>query len=152
MNATVGQTVLPTPLAEAHRAAGAKIGEWFGCAMPSDFGNWRAEYRFARESVALLDKNYRAYLSFAGLDRIRYLNAILTNNIKDLKTGEGDVSLFLNPQGRIQAEIETYSEADRLFCVSFAMIREKLIPALEHYIIMDDVSLTDESARCATLA
>src|SRR5579859_940441 len=152
MNAQIGQTALPTPLLDAHRAAGARIGEWFGCALPSDFGDWRAEYRFARETVALLDKNYRAYLSFTGPDRVRYLNAILTNDIKDLKPGEGDVSLFLNPQGRIQAEIETYAEADRLFCVSFAMIREKLIPALDRFIIMDDVTLTDESSRYGTLA
>jgi folate-binding protein YgfZ len=36
--------------------------------------------------------------------------------------------------------------------VSFAEIREKLIPALDHYIIMDDVALTDETARYGTLA
>lgn len=152
MNSVIGQTVLPTPLLDAHRAAGATIGEWFGCALPSDFGDWRAEYRFACESVALLDKNYRAYLSFTGPDRVRYLNAILTNNVKDLKVGEGDVSLFLSPQGRIQAEIETYAEAERLFCVTFSMIREKLIPALDHFIIMDDVALADESSRYGTLA
>jgi folate-binding protein YgfZ len=152
MDAAVKQTVLPTPLLDAHRSVGANIGEWFGCALPSDFGDWRAEYRFARDSVALLDKNYRAYLSFSGPDRARYLNAILTNDIKSLKIDDGIVSLFLNPQGRIQAEIETYAEAERLFCVSFAMIREKLIPALDHYIIMDDVTLADESARYGTLA
>ena len=144
--------MLSTPLVEAHRAAGANLGEWLGCVLPSDFGDWRAEYRSANESVALLDKTYRAYLSFTGPDRVRYLNAILTNNIKDLKTGEGIVSLFLNPQGRIQAEIETYAERDRLFCVSFAMIRERLVSALDHFIIMDDVTLADESTRYGTLA
>lgn len=128
------------------------MGEWFGCALPSDFGDWRAEYGFAKKTVALIDKNYRAYLAFTGADRVRYLNAILTNNVKDLKTGEGIVSLLLNPQGRIQAEIETYAEPDKLFCVSFATIREKLIEALDRYIIMDDVTLTDESAHFATLA
>jgi folate-binding protein YgfZ len=151
MDAAAKQAPLQTPLAETHRAAGANIAEWFGCALPSDFGDWRSEYRFAYESVALLDKNYRAYLAFTGPDRVRYLNAILTNNIKDLKPGEGIASLFLNPQGRIQAEIETYAEAERLFCVSFAMIREKLIPAIDRYIIMDDVILTDESATFGTL-
>ena len=54
-------------------------------------------------SVALIDKNYRAYLSFTGPDRVRYLNAILTNNIKDLAVGGSIASLLLNPQGRIQA-------------------------------------------------
>jgi folate-binding protein YgfZ len=135
-----------------HAAAGAKMGVWFGCAMPNDFGDPATEYRYARDRVALIDKNYRAYLSFTGPDRVRYLNAILTNNIKDLREGHGVASLLLNPQGHILAEIETYAFADRLFCVSYAMIRERLIEWLDKYIIMDDVTLTDETARYGTLA
>src|SRR5882762_1575949 len=145
-------TALNTPLAAAHAAAGAKMGVWFGCALPHDFGEAAAEYRYARDTVALIDKNYRAYLGFTGPDRVRYLNAILTNDIKDLLAGHGVVSLLLNPQGHILAEIETYAFADRLFCVSYAMIRERLIEWLDKYIIMDDVTLTDETARYGTLA
>src|SRR3989475_516411 len=146
------RTALNTPLAAAHAAAGAKMGVWFGCAMPDDFGDEAAEYRHARDTVALIDKNYRAYLSFTGPDRVRYLNAILTNNIKDLAEGHGIVSLLLNPQGHILAEIETYAFADRLLCVSYAMIRERLIEWLDKYIIMDDVALTDETPLYGTLA
>jgi folate-binding protein YgfZ len=143
---------LGTPLAALHRDAGAKMGVWFGCALPDEFSDWRAEYGFARDSVALIDKNYRAYLSFTGPDRVRYLNAVLTNNIKDLAVGQGAVSLLLNPQGRILAEIETYAFPESLFCVSYAMIRAGLIEVLEKFIIMDDVTLTDESGRYATVA
>jgi folate-binding protein YgfZ len=145
-------TTIATPLAELHRKNGAQIGTWFGCALPDDFGDWRNEYAFARESLALIDKNYRAYLDFTGPDRVRYLNAILTNNLKSLTDHHGAVSLFLNPQGHIQAEIETYAFPDRIFCVSFAMIRERLIGGLEKYIIMDDVTLTDASEKYGTLA
>src|SRR5712671_5556410 len=145
-------TSLNTPLAAIHLAAGAKMGVWFGCALPDYFGDVAAEFRNARETVALIDKNYRAYLSFTGPDRVRYLNAILTNNIKDLAVGHGIVSLLLNPQGHILAEIETYAFADRLLCVSYAMIRERLIEWLDKYIIMDDVILTDETSRYGTLA
>jgi folate-binding protein YgfZ len=143
---------LETPLAALHRNAGAKMGVWFDCTLPDEFSDWRAEYRFARESVALIDKNYRAYLSFRGPDRVRYLNAVLTNNIKDLATGQGAVSLLLNPQGHILGEIETYALQDSLFCVSYAMIRARLIEVLDKFIIMDDVTLTDETERYATLA
>src|SRR5882762_1387433 len=87
-------TSLNTPLAAMHAASGAKVGVWLGCAMPDDFGDPAAEYRYARDTVALIDKNYRAYLSFTGPDRVRYLNAILTNNIKDLREGHGAISLF----------------------------------------------------------
>jgi len=143
---------LETPLANVHARAGAKMGVWFGCSLPDHFTHTAAEYRFATHKVALIDKNYRCYLSFAGPDRVRYLNAILTNNIKELPATEGNVSLLLNPQGHILAEIETYALLDRLFCVSYGMIREQLIAALDKYIIMDDVTLTDETERYGSLA
>ncbi len=152
-NATLHKnTTVATPLTEIHRAAGAHMDEWFGCELPSDFGNPREEQRFAHESVALIDKNYRAYFTLTGPDRVRYLNAVLTNDIKTLGVGHSNISLLLNPQGRILAEIETYALPDRLFCVSYAMIRARLAEALEKYIIMDDVTLTDDTEQSGTLA
>jgi folate-binding protein YgfZ len=142
---------LETPLAAQHRSAGATMGTWFGCELPSRWADARVEQEFARKTVALVDKNYRAYLSFMGPDRVRYLNAILTNSIKDLANGRGNVSLLLNPQGHILAEIETYAAAESLFCVSYAMIRDRLIEWLDKYIIMDDVALMDETERFGTL-
>jgi folate-binding protein YgfZ len=153
MNEAIAKSAIETPLLEVHKNSGATIGTWFGSALSDDFGgDWLAEYRAARETVALIDKNYRAYLRFAGPDRVRYLNAILTNNIKDLAPGNGVVSLFLNPQGRIQAEVETYATPDSLFCVSHAMIRGTLVPALDKFIIMDDVTLADETELFGTVA
>ncbi|HEY1421817.1 MAG TPA: hypothetical protein VGF20_00065, partial [Candidatus Acidoferrum sp.] len=153
MSETTTKTVIDAPLRTLHAQAGSAIGTWFGCALPDHFSSdWQAEYRAARETVALIDKNYRSYLRFTGPDRVRYLNALLTNNIKDLATGRGIVSLFLNPQGRIVAEIETYAEPENLFCVSYAMIRETLVAALDKFIIMDDVTLADETEIHGTLA
>jgi folate-binding protein YgfZ len=152
MQAPEPAKIIDTPLAPFHEQAAAKMGEWFGCALPDDFGDWQREYWFAHKSVALIDKNYRCYLSFTGPDRVRYLNAILTNNVKDLPLAHGNVSLLLNPQGRILAELETYALPESLFCVSYAMIREPLIETLDKYIIMDDVTLTDDTRRFGTLA
>ena len=152
MEAAQKLNVIDTPLAALHQRAGAKLGVWFGCNLPDDFGDWRTEFTFAYNSVALIDKNYRAYISFTGPDRARYLNSILTNNIKDLLPSHGIVSLLLNAQGHILAEIETYELPNQLFCVSYAMIRRQLIEVLDKYIIMDDVTLTDETQRYGTLA
>ncbi len=152
MEAKKAKTIIETPLMAEHAKAGAKMGAWFGCALPDDFGDWQREYGFARKSVTLIDKNYRAYLSFTGPDRVRYLNAILTNDIRDLKSGEGTISLLLNPQGHILAEIDTYALPDQLLCVSYAMTRERLVETLDKYIIMDDVTLTDETERMGVLA
>ena len=72
--------------------------------LPARFTDSHEEYRYARESAALADKNYRAFFNFTGPDRVRYLNAVLTNNIRDLLPGQGIPSLLLNPQGHIVAE------------------------------------------------
>jgi len=146
------EATIETPLARVHRRAGAKMGVWFGCALPGDWGDAREEQRFANESVALIDKNYRAYFTFTGPDRVRYLNAILTNNIRDLGNGQGVVSLLLNAQGRILAEIETFADAEKLFCISYLMIRERLAQVLDKYIIMDDVTFSDDAEKFGTLA
>ena len=148
-DATVGADAkpIPSPLAGVYASAGARMGVWFGCALPDNFGDPAAEYRFANQTVALEDKNYRTHLKFTGPDRVRYLNAILTNDIKDLAAGQGTVSLLLNPQGHILAEIETYALADHHVGISYAMIREQLVQWIDKYIIMDDVTLADETDR-----
>jgi folate-binding protein YgfZ len=152
MQASEPAKLIDTPLAAFHEQSGARMGVWFGCALPNDFGDWQREYWFAHKSVALIDKNYRCYLSFTGPDRVRYLNAILTNNIRDLAPARGNVSLLLSPQGHILAEIESYALSESLFCISYTMIRERLIETLDKYIIMDDATLTDDSERFSTLA
>jgi folate-binding protein YgfZ len=146
------EVIIETPLAGVHQRAGATLGVWFGCALPDDWGDAREEQRFVNESVALIDNNYRTYFTFSGPDRVRYLNAILTNNIKDLGNGQGVVSLLLNAQGRILAEIETFADGEKIFLVSYLMIRERLAEVLEKYIIMDDVTFSDDAGKFGTLA
>ncbi|MGB6875001.1 MAG: glycine cleavage T C-terminal barrel domain-containing protein [Candidatus Acidiferrales bacterium] len=147
---------IETPLKSEHEKLGAHFtrtpGEYFGCALPANYGDAQREYKFARESVALIDKNYRAVLAFTGKDRARYLNAMLTNNIRDLAPGHGNISLLLSPQGRILAEVETLALEDRLLAISYAMIRERLVETFDKFIIMDDVTLEDLTDKFGMLA
>lgn len=134
---------LESPLPAIHEAHGATLAEYFGCLLPARFTETRDEYRFARESAGVADKNYRAFFNFRGPDRVRYLNAVLTNDIRDLQPGQGATSLLLNPQGHILAELDTYAMADRMLAVTHAMNRERAAATLDKFIIMDDVTLTD---------
>ena len=141
-----------TPLREEHERHGATLGVWFGALMPERFSDFTQEYGFARETVALADKNYRTFFELTGPDRQRYLNAIVTNDIKSLTPGQGAITLLLNPQGHINAELEVYALEDRLLVVSYAMIREQLFAELDKFIIMDDVTLTDVTDQLAALS
>src|SRR5580765_5804059 len=51
--------ILETPLALIHEQGSARMGTWFGCNLPDNFGDWQREYWFAHKSVALIDHHYR---------------------------------------------------------------------------------------------
>lgn len=140
-----------TPLKTLHQAAAANFGEWFGCRLPASFAGFAAEYRTAREDVALVDTNYRAWFRLAGPDRVRYLNAMLTNDTKELAPGQGTRALLLNPQGHILSEIEVLS-LEKEYLLSCPMpARERTFETLDKYIIMDDATLTEVTEGTASV-
>jgi folate-binding protein YgfZ len=141
-----------SPLRALHESAGATFAEYFGCELPARFASSRDEYFYARKTAAVADKNYRAFLYFTGPDRARYLNAILTNNIRDVQPGQGVPSLLLNPQGHIMAELDVYGLADRLLVVTYAMIRERTAATLDKFIIMDDVVMEDVTEQLGVVS
>ena len=60
---------LETPLLELHRAAGAKIGEFFGTLLPARFGEFAKEYRRRIGTVALVDIQFPRAVFFHGAGR-----------------------------------------------------------------------------------
>jgi len=143
---------LETPLLSVHRAAGAEFSEYFRVLLPDRFHDPVAEHETARTTAVLIDTNFRAVFSLSGADRVRYLNAVTTGNLRDLGPGQGVVGLLLNAQGHILAELETLALEDRLLVLGHAFRRERTAETLEKFIIMDDATLTDETAQTGTMA
>jgi len=143
---------LETPLVEAQRAAGAKFAEYFGVRLPAQFRDPLVEYAAARNGVALIDTNFRAVFAISGPDRVRYLNAVTSGNIRDLAPGQSALGLLLNAQGHMLAELITLALQDRLLVLGHAFLRQRTFEILDKFIIMDDATLTDETARTGTLA
>lgn len=153
--------IVETPLKPQQEAAGARFGHWFQCLLPERFSSFESEYRAAREAVALLDTNHRAWFRLSGPDRVRYLNAMLTNETKSLASGQGGRALLLNPQGHILSELEVLSLEEEYLLSCPMPARQRTFETLDKYIIMDDVTLADvtdatgcinlEGPRAATL-
>jgi folate-binding protein YgfZ len=143
---------IETPLIEIEQAAGAKLAAHYGCLLPETFSTFEDEYRAARESLVIFDTNWHAIVNLSGPDRLRYLNAIVSNDVKNLKEGSGTLALLLNPQGRILAELEIYALKDRLLTLSHASLRQRTVETLDKFIIMDDVTLKDVTDKLGSLA
>ena len=143
---------METPLIQEEQNAGARFAEYNGCRLPELFSSFDAEYRAARESVALFDTNWHAIVELTGPDRVRYLNAIVSNDVKTLGEGMGTLALLLNPQGHILAELEIYALQDKLLVLSHGSVRERTVATLDKFIIMDDVTLSDVTEQFGTIA
>jgi len=143
---------MDTPLLNEHRAAGAPLAEYHGCVLPEKFSDASAEYNAAKSAVALFDTNWHATFSLTGPDRVRYLNAIVTNDIKSIGEAYGTRALLLNPQGHILAELEVYALAEKLLVRTHASVRERTAATLDKFIIMDDVILEDLTDQLGSFA
>jgi folate-binding protein YgfZ len=143
---------METPLIEQHRTAGAQLSEFAGCTLPDTFSDFGQEYRSAKDNAAIFDTNWRAIFSLTGRDRVRYLHAITSNNIKDLAEGYGVLALLLNPQGRILAELEVYALKESLLVLSHASVREPTAATLKKYILGSQVKLEDLTDQLGTIA
>ena len=143
---------MDTPLLELHKLAGATFASFHGCALPDTFTTFAESYRAAREAVAIFDTNWHTIVELSGPDRVRYLNAIVSNDVKSLGGGRGTLALLLNPQGHILAELEIYALQEKLLVLADASVRERTVATLDKFIIMDDVTLSDVTEQFGSLA
>jgi len=141
-----------TPLVEKHRAAGAPIAEFYGCDLPKRFSAFEKEYWAAKQNVALGDTNWQAILVLTGRDRLTYLHAISSQDIRALPNGHGVLALLLNPQGHILAELEVYALVDKLLVLSHASFRERTVATLKKYVLGSQVHIDDQTEQMGSLA
>ncbi|MFQ5675838.1 MAG: aminomethyltransferase family protein [bacterium] len=69
--------------------------------LPTFFTSVQEEYNAAKKSVALMERSYLGQLRISGNDHADLLHRMTTNELRNLKTGEGQINLFTTEKGRI---------------------------------------------------
>jgi aminomethyltransferase len=94
-------------------------------------------------SAGLAQLNDIGWIRVTGEDRVRWLNGMVTNAINELAPGDGCYNLVLNAQGRIQGDLTAFLQPDAILLETTRDQLPALLAHLDHFIIMDDVELTD---------
>lgn len=94
----------------------------------------------------------RGVITVRGDDRQRWLDGMLTCNVKKLAPGGGAHGLLLTPQGRIVGEMHVLNRGDAIWLETESAAIAGVIARLEKFVIADDVTLRDESASWARIA
>lgn len=128
-------------------AASGELAEHSRAATPADYGDVRAEFEALRSGCGVYDLGWRAKIAVTGGDRVRWLNGMVSNNVRDLATGHGVYAFMLNAQGRIQADLYIFQRGESLLVDMESAQREKILQLFDHYIIADDVEIADISDK-----
>src|SRR5437660_11140268 len=137
---------------QIHAAAlAARVEEYRGATTAASFGDPQAEFSALRTGCGAYDLGFRAKISLTGGDRVRWLNGMVTNNIRDLETGRGIYAFLLNPQGHILGDLFAYNRGESILVDTDRSQLEKILATFDHYIIMDDVQVANRSDQLAVV-
>src|SRR6202011_1038256 len=132
---------MDTPLQAALRsqanAPAASSTDYRGAATAGLFRDPQTEFYALRTGCGAYDLGFRAKISLTGGDRVRWLNGMVTNNIRDLAQGHGLYAFLLNPQGHILGDLYAYNRGEALLIDTDQAQLQNILTIFDRYIIMD---------------
>jgi len=140
-----------TELTERMAASGAATEDYRGARTVAVYSDIPTEFAALRSGAGVYDLGWRARIVLTGSDRVRWLNGMVTNNVRDLPINHGVYAFLLNPQGRIQADLYAYNRGEYLLVDTDQWQVEKLLSIFDHYIIMDDVEVSNTSDKLSAI-
>src|SRR6266542_3456589 len=142
----------PLPLREFHKRLNGHFTEVNGMEVVDYYGDPLAEHATLRQAAGVLDLSFRSRLCLLGADRQKYLNGQVTNNVKDLKTGEGCYAALVNAKGKMQSDLNLYLLENEILLDFEPGYSAAVAQRLEKYIIADDVQVTDVAPHYGLLS
>jgi folate-binding protein YgfZ len=93
------------------------------------------------DDCSVVDLSWAGRLELRGRDRNRFLNGLVTTNVKDLAPGSGTYGFLLNKQGRVLADVYVTALEDRLWLELPEGVAGEVRAHIESYKVIDDVEI-----------
>lgn len=97
----------------------------------------------AASAGVLIDLSTRTKLRLTGVDRVRFLNGQVSNDVRKASAAESVYTCVMTIKGKMCADAFVHASGDSLIVDSEPETRDTLAARLERYIIADDVQLED---------
>ena len=104
------------------------------------------------EPAALFRLPTRGVIGVSGADRVRWLDGMISADVKSLAAGEGAWGLLLTRQGRVVADLHVLARAESFWLELEGVGVAPVLARLQAYVVADDVTLADLSAGFARFA
>jgi aminomethyltransferase len=132
-----------TTLGDHLTRIGARPGEYCGAETALCFTDSRREFLALRDACGVYDLDWHAPFVIGGRDRVRWLNGMVSNNIRDLALGQGNYNFLLSAQGHILGDLYIYNRGEDFLAVTEQSQLQSILATFRKYIIMDQVEVVE---------
>jgi folate-binding protein YgfZ len=139
------------PLHELHLTAGAVVTARDGWEVPDSYGDPAAEYAAVREGTGLLDRGDLSAFAVTGRDRAAFLHAMLSNDVKSIRPGQGCRAALLDIQGKVQVILLLLATEDQILVLAPPGCAAATVETLDKYLFSEKVSFRDVTGEVAPL-
>jgi aminomethyltransferase len=105
---TMTAELLRTPLHGWHVAHGGRMVDFAAWSMPVQYTSITAEHHATRNAVGVFDISHMGRLEFFGPDAERFLDAVVTRRVADMRPGQIRYGLVCNAAGGILDDVLVY--------------------------------------------
>jgi aminomethyltransferase len=119
--------LLHTACHDWHIAHGGRMVDFAGWEMPVQYSSIVAEHQAVRTAAGLFDIAHMGRLRFTGPDTLRFLNHLVTNDVRQLDVGQIQYALVVNDEGGTLDDVLVYRMADFHLMVVNASNRTKIV-------------------------
>ncbi|MCH8026007.1 MAG: glycine cleavage system aminomethyltransferase GcvT [Chloroflexi bacterium] len=136
-------TLRQLPLAERHRALGARFAPFAGWEMPVQYSGIVEEHHAVRERAGVFDVSHMGRLYVSGPQAGRALRHAVTYNVEALEEGEAHYALMCNEDGGILDDLFVYRLTSGRYLVvnnaaNASVGRERIASALQPGVDLED--------------
>src|SRR4051794_25404976 len=149
----------PNPLFSLHQQAEAEFQPYGPVEIVSTFGEPQAEYAAIRKACGLMDLPQRGLVELTGMDRLTFLNNLLTNQTFDkqsktgMAAGSGVYAFLLDAKtGRIRLDVNVLELGERTLLELDARLGGPLVAMLERYHFAEQVKFTPRTTDLHEIA
>lgn len=104
------------------------------------------DYQALTKGAAFIDFSNRGRFCLVGNDRQTFINGQVTNNVKDLRVGEGCYAALANAKGKMTSDLNIFVLKDEILLDFEPGLADRVKERLDKFIIADDVQIVDASS------
>jgi folate-binding protein YgfZ len=120
--------------------------------LPDTFTDVATEYEALTHAAGIIDHAVGGVLRLRGKDRVRFLNAMVTNDVARLTPGHACAALITTTKGKVIAELLVLARAEELLVLVLQGPVARVVTTLDAHIIADDVELENVTEQFGVIA